>query len=121
MADVYKLKQSEVAQEQNYNYIPKVTFNMEDRTHSYTRKPQSEGTEGIYFAGSTSKKAPMTSRWAKPAAEITNPGGSKSGISTPRLEGFAYKSAFTRNSNKETSMMEKYCSNSVGEILNWGQ
>jgi hypothetical protein len=61
-----------------------------------------------------------SSRWAKPVSEITRPAGSKFSASTSRLEQFTYKNALTRNQNADPSMMEKYCSNSVSQILNWG-
>lgn len=62
----------------------------------------------------------MSSRWAKPVTDITRPVGFKNSTSTPRPTQFSYKNSLTRNDNKEVSMMEKYCSNSVSEILNWG-
>lgn len=122
LANVYKEQQNEVKQEPHRAaYVPKVTVNMTHRESSFTRPEKSSFENGLGQLHETPTKSPMNSRWAKPVSEITRPAGSKNSISTPRPEQFGYKSAFTRNNNKETSMMEKYCSNSVGEILNWGQ
>ena len=40
---------------------------------------------------------------------------------SPRPDQFTYKTGdVTRNQVGDPSMMEKYCSNSVSAILNWG-
>jgi chromosome segregation ATPase len=122
IADVYKQKQEESQKQQNYAYVPKVSVDMsKNRGEGYTNRSSSvsEEIEMGYFGGSSPAKAPMNSRWAKPTSEITRPAGAINSTSTPRLDQFTYKNALTRNNNKETSMMEKYCSNSVGQILNW--
>jgi len=112
LAEVYKEKQRESQQQQNYNYVPQTRDNIEERPKSYSHQVNKKEPEP--------EKIPMTSRWAKPVSEITNP-AAPSSTSTPRPDGYGYKSSFTRNPNKETCMMEKYCSNSIGQILNWGQ
>ena len=122
MANMYKQKQNDGIKEPSYSYVPKVTVDIEDRGRKdYARKSNRSVEPEPYFTEDSQKGTAMRSRWAKPVSEITKPAGFQGSTSTPRPEGFGYRSSFTRNSNKETSMMEKYCSNSVGEILNWGQ
>lgn len=112
LANVYKEHQKELQKDAVPVYVPKV--NVSIAGGSMSREPAKT------FEMSYESKAPMNSRWAKPMSEITRPAGyNKSISSTPRPNQFSYKSSLTRN-NQESSMMEKYCSNSVSEIMNWG-
>lgn len=121
LANVYKERQD--AEKRPFTstaYIPKVKVDMADRGNSFNRSSDKLMTNSL-AEPKVEEKAPMSSRWAKPVSEITRPaGGFSNSTSTPRPDQFAYKNSLTRNNNKETSMMEKYCSNSIGQILNWG-
>jgi hypothetical protein len=124
LAEIYKEKQAESQKPQSYAYVPKVSMELAKNHHEgYKNRSnvETEDVEGLYFRGNSPVKSPMNSRWAKPVSEITRPAGGIKSASTQRPDQFTYKNALTRNAIKETSMMEKYCSNSVGQILNWGQ
>ena len=115
LASVYKEQQKESKKEVPSTYVPKVSVNVSGRD---AHKSSLRGYDNE-IKEDTDPKMPMNSRWAKPVTEITRP-STKSSTSTPRPVQFSYKSSLTRNENKEVWMMEKYCSNSVSEILNWG-
>ena len=92
-------------------YVPKVSVNVSAK--------ESNRNSSRSYEDESESKMPMNSRWAKPVTEITRP-VNKNSTSTPRPVQFNYKNSLTRNDNKEVCLMEKYCSNSVSEILNWG-